>query len=81
MTKEDVIELFKEKKYLLEMGARKVGFQLKTDVNIIREARSIVRKNIKEFGTTYHPKEVAFKHDKQKIIFLDIETAPLRSYT
>lgn len=80
MTKEEVIAVFKEKSYLLLMGANKISFQLKTDVNIIREARAIVRKNIKEFGTTYHPKEVAFKSDKQKILFLDIETAPLRAF-
>ena len=80
MTKEEVIAVFKEKSYLLEMGAFKISKQLKTDVNIIREARAIVRKNIKEFGTTYHPKEVAFKSDKQKILFLDIETAPLRAF-
>ena len=80
MTKEEVIAVFKEKSYLLEMGAFKISKQLKTDVNIIRDARAIVRKNIKEFGTTYHPKEVAFKSDKQKILFLDIETAPLRAF-
>ena len=83
MTREEVIELFKEKKYLLEMGARKVSFQLKTDVDIIREARSIVRKNIKEFGTTYHPKEVSFKKPEvrlPKILIFDIESSPAISY-
>ena len=80
MTKEEVIAFFKEKPYGLLMGANKLSRQLRTDVNIIREARAIVRKNMKEFGTTYHPKEVAFKHDKQKILFLDIETAPLRAF-
>ena len=80
MTKEEVVSVFKEKPYLLLMGANKISFQLKTDVNIVREARAVVRKNTKEFGTAYHPKEVAFKSDKQKILFLDIETAPLRAF-
>lgn len=80
MTKEEVIAFFKEKPYALLMGANKLSRQLKTDVNIIREARAIVRKNMKEFGTTYHPKEVAFKKPESKlprILFLDIETSPL----
>lgn len=80
MTKEEVIAFFKEKPYSIEMGVGKLSNWLKTDVDIIREARAIVRRNLKEFGTTYHPKEVAFKNDKQKILFLDIETAPLRAF-
>lgn len=84
MTKEEVIAVFKEKSYLLEMGAFKISKQLKTDVNIIREARAIVRKNIKEFVTTYHPKEVAFKKPVNiklpKILIFDIETSPAISY-
>ena len=84
MTKEEVIAFFKEKPYALLMGANKLSRQLKTDVNVIREARAIVRKNMKEFGTTYHPKEVAFNlpiANSLKVLFLDIETAPMVSYT
>lgn len=81
MTKEEVISIFKEKPYLLLMGANKIARQLKTDVEIVRISRAVVRKNMKDFGTTYRPREVAFKHDHQKILFLDIETAPMRSYT
>ena len=80
MTKEEVIAVFKEKSYLLEMGAGKISFQLKTDINIIREARAIVRKRIKESVNACNTKEIAFKSDKQKILFLDIETAPLRAF-
>jgi len=66
------------------MGANKVSKQLKTTPEIVKEARAIVRKNIKEFGTTYHPKEVAFNQpikNKQRILFIDVETSPLLSYT
>lgn len=61
MTKEEVISIFKEKPYLLDMGALKVSIQLKTTIDIVKECRSVVRTNIKTAGTTYKPKEVAFK--------------------
>lgn len=79
MTKEEVIAFFKEKPYSLEMGVGKLSSWLKTDVDTIRIARAIVRKNMKEFGTTYHPKEVAFKAVEKypRILFIDIETSPL----
>jgi hypothetical protein len=83
MTKEEVISFFKERPYALDMGVNKLSSWLKTDVDTIRIARAIVRKNMKEFGTTYHPKEVAFNQPKQnaiKVLFLDIETAPMIAY-
>lgn len=83
MTKEEVIAFFKEKPYALEMGVNKLSFWLKADVDTIRIARAIVRKNMKEFGTTYHPKEVEFKKEipnALKVLFLDVETAPLIGY-
>ena len=83
MTKEDVIAFFKEKPYSLEMGVGKLSNWLKTDVDIIREARAIVRKNLKEFRTTHHPKEVASNRpiaNSLKVLFLDVETAPLIGY-
>ena len=61
MTKEEVIEVFKAKPYLLDMGCKKVAHQLRSDVETVLIARSIVRSNIKQFGTTYKPVEVAFK--------------------
>jgi len=83
MTKEEVIAIFKEKKFMILMGANKIAKQLKTTPEIVREARSIVRKNIKEFGTTYHPKEVSFKKPEvrlPKILIFDIESSPAISY-
>jgi hypothetical protein len=80
MTKEDVIEVFKSKSFYMNIGAGKLSKQFKCSKEDIYEARNIVRNNVEQFGTTYHPKEVAFKHDKQKILFLDIETAPLRAF-
>lgn len=80
MTKEEVIAVFKSKSFYMNMGAGKLSKQFKCSKEDIYEARNIVRNNVEQFGTTYHPKEVAFKSDKQKILFLDIETAPLRAF-
>lgn len=83
MTKEEVISIFKQKPHMLLMGANKIASQLKTDAETVRLARAIVRKNMKEFGTTYNPKEVAFNkpnHNSLKVLFLDVETAPLVGY-
>lgn len=83
MTREEVISVFKEKPYLLLMGAKKIAFRLKTDVDIVRVARATVRKNMKDFGTTYNPDEVAFKkpkHNSMRVLFLDVETSPLMGY-
>jgi DNA-directed RNA polymerase subunit RPC12/RpoP len=66
---------------MLLMGANNIGRRLKTHPEVVREAKAIVRANMNKFGTTYNPKEVAFSRDNQKILFLDIETAPLRAYT
>ena len=67
MTKEEVISIFKEKPYLLDMGAGKVSIQLKTSIEVIKECRAIVRSNIRETGTTYKPIEVAFKQYIPKV--------------
>ena len=83
MTKEEVISIFKQKPHMLLMGANKIASQLKTDAEIVRLARAIVRKNMKEFGTTYNPKEVALKQptpNSLKVLFLDVETAPMVGY-
>lgn len=66
MTKDEIISIFKEKPYLLAMGANKVAKQLKSNVNVVREARAVVRGNKKQFGTTYHPRDVAFKQQASK---------------
>ena len=80
MTKEEVIEVFNQKRFMLDMGAFKIANQLKTDVDIIREARAIVRKSLKEGCSVSSSKDQIFKQDNQKILFLDIETAPLRAF-
>ena len=79
MTKEEVISVFKAKPMYLNMGAGKLAKQFKCSKDVIYEARAIVRKNMKEFGTTYHPKEVAFKpvENKHRLLFIDIETSPI----
>jgi len=81
MTRDEVISMFKEKPYLLLMGKNKIAKQLKTDPEIVRIAKAIVRGNLINYGTTYNPKEVSFNHNRQKILFLDIETAPMQSFT
>lgn len=49
-------------------------------VQVIEEARNEDRKvamNRKQYGTDYHPDDVAFKHKKKpKILFLDVESTP-----
>lgn len=82
MTKEEVISIFKEKPYLLLMGANKVAHRLKTTPDVVRIARAIVRRNMKDFGTTYNPNEVAFKRPENnlKVLFLDVETSPMIGY-
>ena len=83
MTREEIISMFKTKPYLLDMGAKKIAYQLKSNVDDVRIARASVRKNTKEFGTTYHPKEVAFKQAENKlpkILIFDIESSPAVSY-
>lgn len=83
MTKDEIILVFKSKPYLLDMGARKVADRLKSNIDDVRLARASIRKNIKEFGTTYHPKDVAFKPSVSKlpkILIFDIESSPAISY-
>ena len=83
MTKEEIISVFKTKPYLLDMGAAKIAKQLRSDVSDVRVARAVVRKNMKEFGVAYHPKDVSFNqpnHNALKVLFLDIETAPMIAY-
>ena len=74
MTKEEVIAVFKEKPYLLDMGAKKVAHQLRSDIETVIIARSIVRDNIKKFGTTYKPKEVSFKQPTPRV-YKSLKTA------
>jgi uncharacterized protein YprB with RNaseH-like and TPR domain len=84
MTKEQLLSKFKEKKYLITMGCGSISKMFGVSVELARECKKITRDNIEKFGTTYHPKEVAFKneiHNNLKVLFLDIETAPMVSYT
>ena len=69
MTVEEVVVRMQDKRYLLEMGAGKLSRMFKCDKEDIREARRIVKGS--ELRETKKP----------RLLFLDIETAPLRSYT
>lgn len=66
-----IIELFKEKPYLIRMGAGKIGRMYNLDPAKVREARSILRRGVDESGVPV---------DKLKILILDIETSPLKAY-
>ncbi len=65
MTRDEVISMFKEKPYLLLMGANKISHQLKTSPDIVREAKAVIKGNLKGYGTTYHPMEVEFNKPRQ----------------
>ncbi len=82
MNKEEIISIFKEKPYMLDMGAKKIAKRLKCSVDLVRMARFVVRGNIRDYGTTYNPKEVSFKKPEKsmRILILDIETAPMQAY-
>ena len=80
MTKEQIISRFKEKPYMLDMGAGRLAKWLNATRDVIIECKAEVRENINTFGTTYNPKDVAFKPKRLKILILDIETSPMRAY-
>jgi len=60
----------REKPYLLNMGAGKLAKVFKTTQDVIKLAKSNVRFGAVKFDN----------NEKQKILVLDIETSPLRSY-
>jgi hypothetical protein len=69
MTVEEVVVKMQDKRYLLEMGKNKLAKWFKCSSEDIKEAKKIVRNSeIREIK-------------KPRLLFLDIETSPLRSYT
>lgn len=77
-----LVEKFMDKPYLLDMGANKIAYQLKSDEQSVREAKKIYYNKIK-YGTEYNPKDVAFKNNKSnaKVLMIDIETSPILTWT
>lgn len=73
---ERVVDRFRRKRYMLDMGANKLASYLYTTPDIIREAKRIVRGNF----MTNIPASKIEEHKKPKILILDIETAPIKAY-
>lgn len=72
-TKDELIQLFTDKSYLLLMGAGKLSKRFRVPKDLIYECRSIVKANTKS--------NISTKISKlPKILILDIETAPLKGY-
>jgi uncharacterized protein YprB with RNaseH-like and TPR domain len=69
MTVEEVVVRMQTKRYLLEMGRGKLSRMFKCEKEDITEAKRIIKKS--EIRDT----------NKPRLLFLDIETSPLRSYT
>ena len=84
MTKNDLLSKFKERKYLVTMGCGSISKMFGVSIELAKECKAITRSNLNKFGTTYHPKEVAFKKVPNvklpKILIFDIETSPAISY-
>ena len=74
----EIVEIFKSKSFYVNMGAGKLSKQFRCSKQDIYDARSILRTGSKSVEMN---KDIVFNHNKQKILFLDIETAPMRSYT
>lgn len=72
-----ITEKLREKPYMLEMGANKLAFWLKTTPEIIREAKKIIRK---EQLNTIVPETKTLTSSVPRILILDIETAPIKAY-
>lgn len=64
----ELVEIFKQKPYLVKMGKGSLAKRLKTSKDIIVKAKSLYRSIQK--GNTPQP----------KILILDIETAPMKGY-
>ena len=64
MDKTELSKIFRDKKYLLNMGSGKLSKMYKVDREVIIEAKSLTRRSVK----------------LPNILILDIETAPLRAY-
>lgn len=70
MQLKEIEALMREKPYLLNMGAGKLAKGFKVTQDVIKLAKSNVRFGAVKFDN----------NEKQKILVLDIETSPLRSY-
>lgn len=70
----------------MEQGAGKLSLKFHCNREDIYTAKAIVR-NKRNFGTEYHPKDVAFKPKvesqpkRAKILLIDIETSPILTWT
>lgn len=67
----EIIKLFKEKPYLIRMGAGKIGKQYKLDPDRVREARNFLKRGAQGLDKPKGP---------LKILIFDIETSPLKAY-
>lgn len=85
MKKDNLIDLFLEKRYLLDMGAGSLSKRYKTTIENIKEIKKNVRKLLKENNSLnediYKVKlNDNCKYKLPKILILDIETAPLKAF-
>lgn len=62
MTREEVVLMFQSKPYMVTMGCRTIAKRLNTSEDVVRQIKAETRRNMKDFGTTYHPKEVVINH-------------------
>ena len=68
MTFEELVDRFREKDYLMEMGAGKLSRMFKCTKDEIKEVKNVIR-------------GVSVNHaDSARILVLDIETAPIKAY-
>lgn len=77
MCVEEIVNLIKEKPYLMRMGANKVAYQLKGSPEEVREAKKIIQRN--KILTEVSPHKLD-PNSVPKILLLDIETAPNSAY-
>lgn len=79
-----LVDKFMDKQYLLNMGKGKLSNYFDVTKGEIARAKTIARNKL-QFGTEYHPSEVAFKRKPiinfPKILIFDVETTPSVVYT
>ena len=72
-----IVAIFKEKTYMLEMGANKLATYLNTTPENIREAKRVVRWQKLNLEV---PENKTTPTNLPRILLLDIETAPIKAY-
>lgn len=70
MTKEDIYDAFMAKPYFLKSNNIAIASQLKTNVDDVIAVRKAILSNKRTFGTTYHPKDVAFKPAQKRVLII-----------